>query len=43
MTAFPNRFGNAEEYASMALELCRNTYVNAQAVRLDAGIRFAAK
>lgn len=43
MTAFPNRFGNPEEYAAMAIELCRNTYVNAQAIRIDAGIRFAAK
>jgi len=43
MTAFPNRFGEPEEYASLALELCRNTYMNAQAIRLDAGIRFAAR
>ena len=38
-----NRFGEPEEFASLALELCRNTYVNAQAFRLDAGVRFAAK
>ena len=43
MTAFPNRFGEPEEYASMALELCRNTYMNAQAIRVDAGVRFQAK
>ncbi len=43
MTAFPNRFGEPEEYAALALELCRNTYMNAQSIRLDAGIRFAAK
>jgi NAD(P)-dependent dehydrogenase (short-subunit alcohol dehydrogenase family) len=43
MTAFPNRFGDPAEYASLALELCRNTYMNAQAIRLDAGIRFAAR
>lgn len=43
MTAFPNRFGNPEEYAAMALELCRNTYMNAQAIRVDAGIRFQAR
>ena len=43
MTAFPNRFGEPEEFASLALELCRNTYVNAQSFRLDAGIRFAAR
>ena len=43
MTAFPNRFGDPEEYAALAMELCRNTYVNAQAIRIDAGVRFAAK
>jgi NAD(P)-dependent dehydrogenase (short-subunit alcohol dehydrogenase family) len=43
LTAFPHRFGEAEEYAALALELCRNTYMNAQAIRLDAGIRFTAK
>jgi NAD(P)-dependent dehydrogenase (short-subunit alcohol dehydrogenase family) len=43
MAAFPNRFGEPEEYAQFALELCRNTYINAQAIRLDAGIRFAAR
>ena len=43
LTAFPNRFGNAEEYAALAMELCRNTYMNAQSIRLDAGIRFTTK
>ena len=43
MTAFPNRFGEAHEYASLAMELVRNGYMNAQAIRLDAGVRFAAK
>lgn len=43
MTTFPNRLGDPAEYASMALELCRNNYINAQAFRVDAGIRFAAK
>jgi NAD(P)-dependent dehydrogenase (short-subunit alcohol dehydrogenase family) len=43
MTAFPNRLGAPEEFASLALELCRNTYINAQSIRIDAGIRFHAK
>ena len=43
MTVFPNRFGSVEEYASLAMELCRNSYMNAQAIRIDAGVRFAAK
>ena len=43
MTAFPNRFGNPDEYAALAMELCRNSYMNAQAIRIDAGVRFSAK
>jgi NAD(P)-dependent dehydrogenase (short-subunit alcohol dehydrogenase family) len=43
MTAFPHRFGEPEEFASLALELCTNAYINAQSFRLDAGIRFAGK
>jgi NAD(P)-dependent dehydrogenase (short-subunit alcohol dehydrogenase family) len=40
---FPKRLGRAEEFASMALELLRNDYMNAAAVRLDAGIRMQPK
>ncbi len=36
---FPKRLGYAEEYASLALEMLRNDYFNAETVRLDAGIR----
>ena len=36
---FPKRLGHAEEYASLALEMLRNDYFNAESVRLDAGIR----
>jgi len=43
LTAFPNRFGEPAEYGELAMELCRNTYLHAQAIRLDAGIRFTAK
>jgi NAD(P)-dependent dehydrogenase (short-subunit alcohol dehydrogenase family) len=43
MIAFPQRLGEPEEYASLALELCRNTYMNAQSIRVDGGIRFMAK
>jgi NAD(P)-dependent dehydrogenase (short-subunit alcohol dehydrogenase family) len=37
---FPKRLGKPEEFASMALELVRNSYMNAQVVRLDGAIRF---
>lgn len=37
---FPKRFGKPEEFASLVLELVRNSYFNAQCIRLDGGIRF---
>lgn len=40
---FPKRLGRAEEYASLALELVRNSYFNAEAIRLDGGIRMAVR
>ncbi|WP_174274603.1 SDR family NAD(P)-dependent oxidoreductase [Sphingomonas bacterium] len=40
---FPKRLGDASEYASLALELIRNGYFNAETIRLDGGIRFAAR
>ena len=36
---FPKRLGKPEEFASLALELARNTYFNAQCIRLDGAIR----
>jgi len=36
---FPPRLGHAEEFASLALELLTNPYMNAEVVRLDAGAR----
>lgn len=39
MVPFPPRMGNAEEYASMALEMVRNGYLNGTTVRLDGAIR----
>lgn len=40
---FPKRLGNPEEFASLVLELSRNTYFNAQCIRLDGGIRMPPK
>ncbi len=39
MVPFPKRLGHADEYASMALELVRNGYMNGETVRLDGAIR----
>ncbi|MGE3143035.1 MAG: SDR family NAD(P)-dependent oxidoreductase [Hyphomonadaceae bacterium] len=38
---FPSRLGNPDEYASLALEMMRNGYFNAEVVRLDGAIRMA--
>ncbi|MFM5908198.1 MAG: SDR family oxidoreductase [Novosphingobium sp.] len=40
---FPKRLGAPAEFASMALEIVRNSYLNAQLIRLDGGIRFQPK
>jgi NAD(P)-dependent dehydrogenase (short-subunit alcohol dehydrogenase family) len=40
---FPKRLGKPEEFASLVLELVRNTYFNAQLIRLDGAIRMPPK
>lgn len=35
----PRRFGEPREYASLALEIIRNSHFNAAQIRLDAGAR----
>src|ERR1700737_491333 len=39
MVPFPQRLGHADEYASMALEIIRNGYLNGETIRLDGAIR----
>ena len=39
MVPFPKRLGRPDEYASMALEICRNSYMNGETIRLDGAIR----
>ena len=36
---FPKRLGYASEFASLAIELLTNSYMNAESIRIDAGIR----
>ena len=36
---FPKRAGRPDEFASLALEMCRNSYFNGAVVRLDGAIR----
>ncbi len=40
---FPKRLGAPDEYASLALEMCRNGYFNGEHVRLDGAIRMAPR
>ncbi len=39
----PSRLGNPDEYASLAIEMCRNGYFNGEDVRLDGAIRMAPR
>ena len=39
----PSRLGAPEEYASLAVEMCRNGYFNGEDVRLDGAIRMAPR
>ncbi len=40
---FPKRLGYSSEFASLAAELLANSYMNAESIRLDAGIRMQPK
>jgi NAD(P)-dependent dehydrogenase (short-subunit alcohol dehydrogenase family) len=40
---FPKRLGDPDEYASLAVEMCRNSYFNGEDVRLDGAIRMAPR
>lgn len=39
MVPFPKRLGHPDEYASLALEIIRNGYLNGETIRLDGAIR----
>jgi NAD(P)-dependent dehydrogenase (short-subunit alcohol dehydrogenase family) len=40
---FPKRLGVADDFASLAMEIVRNGYVNGEVIRMDAGIRMPPK
>jgi NAD(P)-dependent dehydrogenase (short-subunit alcohol dehydrogenase family) len=40
---FPKRLGYATEFATLAVELLSNSYMNAESIRIDAGIRMQPK
>ena len=41
--AFPKRMGHPEEFAVLVESIVRNPYLNGENIRLDGGLRFAAK
>ena len=43
MVPFPPRLGRPEEFASLTLEMARNSYFNGECVRLDGAIRLAPR
>jgi len=40
---FPKRLGQPAEYASLVVEICRNTYINGATYRLDGAMRMTAR
>jgi NAD(P)-dependent dehydrogenase (short-subunit alcohol dehydrogenase family) len=40
---YPKRLGTSAEFASMAIELLSNSYMNAEVVRVDGGVRMQPK
>jgi NAD(P)-dependent dehydrogenase (short-subunit alcohol dehydrogenase family) len=40
---FPSRLGKPEEFATLAEHILRNQYLNGEVIRLDGGIRMAAR
>ena len=40
---FPKRLGTAEEYGKLAIFIIENSYLNAESIRLDGGIRMAPR
>jgi NAD(P)-dependent dehydrogenase (short-subunit alcohol dehydrogenase family) len=40
---FPKRLGRPDEFASLAVELLSNSYLNAEVIRVDGGIRMPPK
>ena len=40
---FPKRLGTADDVASLAMEIVRNSYLNGEVIRMDAGIRMPPK
>jgi Dehydrogenases with different specificities (related to short-chain alcohol dehydrogenases) len=42
-TIFPKRLGHAEEYASLVLEIIRNTFINGTVISVDGAVRLSPR
>lgn len=40
---FPRRFGEPEEFGELVVAVCRNSMLNGETIRLDAGVRLQAR
>jgi len=40
---FPKRMGRPDEYANLVRTICENSYLNAEIIRLDGGVRMPPK
>lgn len=40
---FPKRMGRPHEYATLAKQICENTYLNGETIRIDGALRFTPK
>ena len=40
---YPSRLGRPDEYASLAMQIVENGYLNGETIRLDGAIRMAPK
>jgi NAD(P)-dependent dehydrogenase (short-subunit alcohol dehydrogenase family) len=43
MVPFPARLGRPEEFAGLVVHILENVYLNGEVIRLDGGIRMAAR
>ena len=43
MTQFPKRLGLPDEFAALVQHIVENPFLNGETIRLDGGIRMAAK
>ncbi len=41
--AYPSRLGKPDEFASLAVHIIENAYLNGEVIRLDGAIRMAPK